>query len=64
MINEITKIIDTASIRENDLIAFRLNGMERELTGIVEDIYYDGRYRVNSTVGRIFVKPCEVTDIC
>lgn len=59
-----TKIIDTASIRENDLIAFRLANMSQvEITGIVNKVSEDGRYLVESTVGLIFVQPTEITDI-
>lgn len=60
-----TKIIDTASIRENDLIAFRLDKMQEvEITGIVIDRREDGMFNVETIYGLITVDPVEVTDIC
>ncbi len=60
-----TKIIDTASIRENDLISFRLEAMnEVEITGIVANHREDGMFNVETIYGLIAVEPSEVTDIC
>lgn len=60
-----TKIIDTASIRENDLIAFRLDKMQEvEITGIVSNHREDGMFNVETIYGLIVVDPSEVTDIC
>lgn len=60
-----TKIVDTMSIVEDDLVSFRLTALhEIEITGIVVTHREDGMFNVETAYGLIAVDPSEITDVC